>query len=60
MVEENFTGDLLEIATPQPQISRMSVTKSLISLNKLSWHGPCFSLDTGQYGIIFFNSGDAT
>jgi hypothetical protein len=59
MVEENFTGNLLQIAAPRPQISRMPSNKPLISLYKLSWHGPCLSPDTGQYGFIFFNSGDA-
>jgi hypothetical protein len=53
MVEENFTGVLLEIAIPRSQISRMPVNKALISLNKLLWHSPCFPLDTGQYGFIF-------
>jgi hypothetical protein len=59
MVKENFTGNLLEIATPRPQISLMPLVKALISLNKLAWHSPCLSPDTGQYGFIFFNSGDA-
>jgi hypothetical protein len=60
IVEENITGDLLEIAAPRPQISRTSPDKRLISLSKLSWHSPCFSPDKGQYGSIFYNSGDAT
>ncbi|WP_218023735.1 hypothetical protein, partial [Paraburkholderia ribeironis] len=41
IVEENFTGDLPEIAAPALTSSCPASVKALISLSKRLWHSPC-------------------